>query len=89
MLSATLVHSLGCQPGYHALLTDLLIFAFSSMFLKMHDLRGDSVGIVQAADAYAFGILLWELYTCSRAWANLTHVQVLPSIAKLCCLHAH
>ena len=43
MLSATLVHSLGCQPGCHALLTDLLIFAFCSMFLKMHDLRGDSV----------------------------------------------
>ena len=40
---------------------------------------------MQAADAYAFGILLWELYTCSRAWANLTHVQVLPSSAV--CMH--
>ena len=40
---------------------------------------------MQAADAYAFGILLWELYTCSRAWANLTHVQV--PLSSAICMH--
>ena len=32
---------------------------------------------VQAADVYAFGVLLWEMLTSSRAWAGLRHAHVI------------
>ena len=34
-------------------------------------------GILQAADVYAFGVLLWEMLTSSRAWAGLRHVHII------------
>lgn len=29
------------------------------------------------ADVYAFGVLMYELYTCQRAWSGLRHAQVI------------
>ena len=33
-------------------------------------------GVLQAADVYAFGVLLWEMLTSSRAWAGMPHAQI-------------
>jgi serine/threonine protein kinase len=30
----------------------------------------------KAADVYSFGVLLWQMWTCSRPWAGLRHHQV-------------
>ena len=32
---------------------------------------------MQAVDVYAFGVLLWEMLTSSRAWAGLRHAHVI------------
>ena len=34
-------------------------------------------GMLQEADVYAFGVLLWEMLTSSRAWAGLRHAQII------------
>ena len=34
-------------------------------------------GVLQAADVYAFGVLLWEMLTSSRAWAGMPHAQII------------
>lgn len=33
----------------------------------------------KAADTYAFGVLLWEMYTGQRPWAGMLQMQVLPA----------
>lgn len=33
----------------------------------------------KAADVFAFGVLLWEMATGSRAWAGMSHTQVAPA----------
>lgn len=39
-------------------------------------------------DVWAFGVLLWELYHGARAWAGLTHPQVLlPLAGRPGCVH--
>ena len=34
-----------------------------------------------AGDAWAFGVLLWELAHGSRAWASMSHAQVVSAVA--------
>ena len=32
--------------------------------------------VAQAGDVYAFGVLLWQMYTGCQAWAAMSHAQV-------------
>lgn len=40
-------------------------------------------GLLSAAcDVYAWGVLLWEMLTGSRAWAGMTHAEVLAAVGS-------
>ena len=43
---------------------------------RFHPLQGR---LSKAADTYAFGVLLWEMYTGQRPWAGMLQMQVLPA----------
>eukprot|EP00798_Chlamydomonas_sp_ICE-L_P025631 gene25631-11289_t len=32
--------------------------------------------ISKATDVYSFGVLMWQMYTCSRPWCGLTDAQI-------------
>ena len=39
-------------------------------------------GVVsKAADCFSFGVLLWEMASGARAWAGLTHPQIMLAVA--------
>ena len=39
--------------------------------------------VVQRGDVYAFGVLLYEMYTGQRAWYGMRHPQIIHTIAVL------
>ena len=36
---------------------------------------------MQAADTFAFGVLLWEMYHGVRAWSSMNHAQIITAVA--------
>lgn len=36
-----------------------------------------------AVDVYAFGVVLWELYTAQRAWAGMRQAQIVHTVCTL------
>ena len=37
----------------------------------------------KSADVYAYGVLLYELFTAERAWGGLRHAEVLQKVAVM------
>lgn len=44
------------------------------------EVLGDGA-VSKAADVYAFGVLLWQMYTSSRPWAGMGHAAIIKAVA--------
>ncbi|KAG1673547.1 hypothetical protein FOA52_003847 [Chlamydomonas sp. UWO 241] len=38
--------------------------------------------VSKATDVYSFGVLLWQMYTCSRPWSGLSHAQIIMMVGQ-------
>ena len=37
--------------------------------------------LFQAADTFALGVLMWEMYHGVRAWSSMNHAQIITAVA--------
>ncbi|BDA44668.1 probable megakaryocyte-associated tyrosine-protein kinase at C-terminar half [Coccomyxa sp. Obi] len=73
-----------CKVGNFALsretiLARLELDSYASISHYPPELLKDKT-ITKAADCYAFGMLMWEIYTSNSAWANMSHAQVVRAV---------
>ncbi|KAK9908248.1 hypothetical protein WJX75_004806 [Coccomyxa subellipsoidea] len=73
-----------CKVGNFALARETILArlgmdSYASISHYPPELLKDKT-ITKAADCYAFGILMWEMYTSTCAWLNMSHAQVVRAV---------
>lgn len=58
----------------------------ASVVLLWFDAQGsgcDAGSMSHAVDVYAFGVVLWEMYTAQRPWAGMRQAQIVHTVCSL------